>query len=655
MFKQSLALRWVVCLCLIPVLGACSDSQQYASNQGGSAASSFLSKPIKRTVLLYMIGSDLESQGSEGSADLNEMVSAAKNSHANIVVQTGGADRVGWDSVRRLSIDNGILLEHENLGQLNMGLPKTFGDFLHWGIKKFPAEEYILVIWSHGAGAVNLHDSDYGLVGPDEIFEDSLSAAEIKQALARVTKELNMRFAIIGFDACLMGSIEVANLLQPYADHLLASQELEPGNGWNYKAWLSALAQQPGMSSQALGKQIIDSYFDFYLANDPDASLTLSFTDLRELPGVVKAADAWAEIASRTLDSSEQAAWAFSKARSKSESYGREGRFDAGMVDLNDFINTVNAQLAKADLQAETKEQARETQAAVKQLREASGAIEPKLKQAVVYSRSSKDRSWASGLSTFIPSSFQLFNSESRHAVSSQIEPLPMSDTWKGMLDSYRRALEDAEIDLEISSVEIDKKSSKLRATMHGNPDLVQDVFFAVFEDKGNQITILGNALVDEDTSVKGSSLDVSLNDAKLLSINGQIAFFYIVDVTDDYWLLSVPAVINGQESDVFIQRNLLGDMVTFKILGYKVSSNDSRSKYKSFKPGDSLQLMYPKFPKDDAEDISYVAKQAALKLTSKLPVLALTAVQKRASSKLGFYYLNHMNQFSVSSDLQPY
>jgi hypothetical protein len=41
---------------------------------------------------------------------------------------------------------------------------------------------------------------------------------------------------IIGFDACLMSMWEIGSVLSPYAKHLLGSELLEPGTGWDYSA-----------------------------------------------------------------------------------------------------------------------------------------------------------------------------------------------------------------------------------------------------------------------------------------------------------------------------------------------------------------------------------------------------------------------------------
>lgn len=64
----------------------------------------------------------------------------------------------------------------------------------------------------------------------DEQYEyDSLGVTEMAAAFDRVYDSMTDRFEFIGFDACLMSTLEVANQMVPYARYLYASEEYEPG------------------------------------------------------------------------------------------------------------------------------------------------------------------------------------------------------------------------------------------------------------------------------------------------------------------------------------------------------------------------------------------------------------------------------------------
>lgn len=82
--------------------------------------------------------------------------------------------------------------------------------------------------WDHGGGWTGM--------GADETNdEDGLGIDEIAQGLDEGMAAAGVStLDLLGFDACLMATYEVASTLAPYADYMVASEELEPGHGWNY-------------------------------------------------------------------------------------------------------------------------------------------------------------------------------------------------------------------------------------------------------------------------------------------------------------------------------------------------------------------------------------------------------------------------------------
>ena len=92
---------------------------------------------------------------------------------------------------------------------------------------------------------------------------------------------------MIGFDACLMGTLETAMVLEPYADYMIASEELEPGIGWYYTEWLSALSDDTSIETIDLGKKMIDDYVTEVADKAPRNQGTLSIIDLAEMKGTI--------------------------------------------------------------------------------------------------------------------------------------------------------------------------------------------------------------------------------------------------------------------------------------------------------------------------------------------------------------------------------
>ena len=85
------------------------------------------------------------------------------------------------------------------------------------------------------------------------------------------------------FDACLMGTVETANILATYADYMIGSEETEPGSGWDYTEIGSFLAKNPNANGAELGKVVCDSFLAACAAQDDDELTTLAVIDLGKL------------------------------------------------------------------------------------------------------------------------------------------------------------------------------------------------------------------------------------------------------------------------------------------------------------------------------------------------------------------------------------
>lgn len=240
------------------------------------------------TVLIYMCGSNLESTPqSSASRDIREIVESGYNTEkVNVLLMAGGArswhlkniDSAGTGiySVR----PDGITRLWESGTYMNMGEAGTLSMLLGYGVRYFPAENYAVIIWDHGSGAI-------GGVCQDETTRDSLSLNELRTAL-RNSPFAEEKLCWLGFDACLMASLEVAIMLSPFAGYLIASEETEPGFGWNYSFLKDAEKDRNGAET---GRRIIDSYFDWYEELESGNSLTLSCIDLSKADRLAEQTD----------------------------------------------------------------------------------------------------------------------------------------------------------------------------------------------------------------------------------------------------------------------------------------------------------------------------------------------------------------------------
>ncbi len=239
----------------------------------------------KAVVMEYIIGSNLEDDRGMASVNIAQMKDAtAKGEGVDFVMQAGGSGRwftsgIEDSTVGRYLISGGKIETAELIDSTTcMSEPESLTDFIKWTKKNYPADRYMLVLWDHGGGFA----SGYGVDGLNDRAaedEETMRASEIIDAI----KKADMKFDVIGFDACLMQNVEYANALEPYADYYLASEETEPGTGWFYTAGFGKLAENPTLSTEEFAKSMISSYDQSQRARnsgEPDHSCTLSLVDL---------------------------------------------------------------------------------------------------------------------------------------------------------------------------------------------------------------------------------------------------------------------------------------------------------------------------------------------------------------------------------------
>lgn len=242
------------------------------------------------TIMVYMCGTDLESNYGMGTNDLQEMANAAIGSNVNLIVYTGGC--TGWKNSLMSSrtnqiykIENGgqFRLLVQDAGNKAMVAPGTLTEFIQFCKTNFPADRNMLIFWDHGGGSL----SGYGY---DQRFKSSgsMTLDEIDAALAQG----GVKFDVIGFDACLMATVETAQMAAKYGDYLIASEESEPGIGWYYTNWLTMLSKDTSVPTLQIGKQIADDFVAQCNKQCAGQDTTLSVTDLAELsytvPGLMK-------------------------------------------------------------------------------------------------------------------------------------------------------------------------------------------------------------------------------------------------------------------------------------------------------------------------------------------------------------------------------
>jgi hypothetical protein len=264
----------------------------------------------KWTFMVYLdADNNLEDAGID---DFLEMSSVGSTSNVNIVVQfdriSGYDNRYdNWTTCKRFYVTEGMTPEAANavkdIGEVNMGSPATLQAFIDWGTSNYPACHYALVLWNHGSGWRQMHEAlikslkmaktgaereqvelalkelerpNYKAVCFDDTSMDALYTKEVQSALNGATDDVDL----VGFDACLMGMIEVAyEVKDTGASVMVGSEETEPWDGWPYHTILDDLVANHSWTPGALGTAIVERYYESYGNSETQSAIDLSCMD----------------------------------------------------------------------------------------------------------------------------------------------------------------------------------------------------------------------------------------------------------------------------------------------------------------------------------------------------------------------------------------
>ena len=231
------------------------------------------------TVFVYLCGTDLESGHGSATGDIKQMLAAEGSDNVSFVFQTGGTsawqkEEISSGENQRFVVRNGEMQLADSAELTNMGDPDTLTDFLKWGVENYPAEKMGVIFWDHGGGSI---------AGAcfDELNEgNGLTLAEMNSSFSQVYEDMTDQFEFIGFDCCLMGTAETANIMATYARYFYGSQECEPGTGWDYTTIGSYLAQEPAANGGDLGKVVAESFYEECAQGGAENGATLTVVDL---------------------------------------------------------------------------------------------------------------------------------------------------------------------------------------------------------------------------------------------------------------------------------------------------------------------------------------------------------------------------------------
>jgi hypothetical protein len=299
--------------------------------------------------------------------NFQQMSSIGSTPEVKLVVEMGRpkkhySNQYGaWSKTLRFLVDKGTLPNEaeavQDLGSANMGDAQTLVDFVRWGREQYPAKRTMLVIWNHGQGwrapaeegiAVTepaVPHAGHRNVSNDDDTGDKLYNRAIQDALTALLG--GTRLDVIAFDACLMAMVETAYALRNIGGVMVGSEELEPGNGWNYTRWLQPLVDAKGnVEATDLGRLLVRGMKDEY--GDTDAT-TLSATDLNKVSALATAVSSFSDTAVPLLTSELPS---FRAARSACKNYAPG--YGLHSIDLGHYMSQIEANTTSPSLKQRT-------------------------------------------------------------------------------------------------------------------------------------------------------------------------------------------------------------------------------------------------------------------------------------------------------------
>ena len=318
-------------------MGFSTEVSAAAHTRYGADFSSPYSSSDTWVIYWYLCGTDLETNEGAASDDLAELMKVQLPPNVKVVIQTGGADRwhtngIPTGAVGRFVYDSDGLHSLGVSADVNMGSEEGLADFLRFGKENFSADHSVFVFWDHGGGSA-------GGICLDERYQTMISLDEVHDAFDSVygANPDNPPFEVIGFDACLMATVDTLNSVHGFSRYMVASQETEPGCGWNYNGWVGALARDPSMGGAALGKVICDTYMDGCREYDVDDIATLSLSDVSKAPELFNAYGAYGvEALQAAAENPRQLFSQLSRGAEAAENYGGNTR-EQGYYDMVDM------------------------------------------------------------------------------------------------------------------------------------------------------------------------------------------------------------------------------------------------------------------------------------------------------------------------------
>lgn len=242
-----------------------------------------------KTIMIYMCGSDLESDGALASYSIRDLMdSDIDYDNIKIYLCAGGSTK--WYNSNISTQETSIFeINEDGLNKIkkqkkeDMANSNTVTEFLDYAYENSQTDEYYFMFWNHGMGILGL---EY-----DELSKNVLSLSGLDTTFknSKINKD-GKKIDMIILNNCLMGSLETSSVLSNYANYLVASEDVMYGSNE-----IETLKFLDGMTSintpEEIGKNYINCYSNSMNNVFPDVETTFAMIDLNKIDNVINNLD----------------------------------------------------------------------------------------------------------------------------------------------------------------------------------------------------------------------------------------------------------------------------------------------------------------------------------------------------------------------------
>lgn len=600
-------------------------------------------------IYLYLCGSDLETNFGSATADFQEILSVKLPDTVKVLIETGGAYE--WKLDGNDAEHNSIyeynsegLLKLADMEPTNMGESQTIADFIKFGKHEYPSNHSMLILWNHGGGTLGgiCYDEQYSmdslsLVELATAFDEAYAMLDNSGAIEETTKNVSdtgKLFDIVGFDACLMSNIDVISAIEPYADWMIASEEQEPGNGWNYTGFLTQMASDTEIAPETLGHFVLDSFLAGCEEYETADAATLSLINMADAKALIETYNTCGDkLLQSTLTDPALIIAALSRSAEGAEKYGNNSP-DEGFTNMIDLGNLIEGASGLDEAQA--------------------AALSSDLEKAVRYKVSGPLRQQGAGISCYYPldnSVRSLFNYEGvtepngyRSVYSYQIREQIDNDTL-----TYIEGIGLTEDDIVVEKINVDtlglegfysshndegmyldiggdkaKYLSKVRGTLSylkidpieteesGETEETKADSAAQAEDESQEAeddddnytyTMFMVGFLPVDTADFENGYFSKPYQTDMWTLNGRQIYTYYVSRSRGINIYTIPVIWNGREAFLRMYENPATGEAEIYSVNYYLDDNYMQNRIvEKLKKGDTITTLIPYGDLDDEE-----------------------------------------------------